>query len=396
MPRPRLRPPASPPRLALAALLGATGTLHAQDCPPPDATLQARSGFEFTRIGSVAPARRDALIVVDEGDRSVHAVSLPSMAIRRVGTNGGGPGEYRSPRRVFRVGDGTFALYDQGLGRLTLLDVPWRLRKTMPLPSISPVQLRAVDAAGTVYLTDLADFRTSRAPGGLLGGRTTHRDSVAFRRRDLATGEEKELGRLALPRRRSSMPSVIAMDARGAGPWMPLDAEDAWFAHVDGTFGTVIAAGYRLRWHAADGTVTREVTLPRNDRPVTEEDRRAHWSVVGNDSIGLADCSPSGCQVKSWHKPPFPADWPERMRPFVPEASFMSADGTIWLRRSGNVPEPAACYDLAWPSGRTTQLSLPPGRTAMAADRDLVVAVTSDDDGLQALELYRVARLAGK
>lgn len=120
--------------------------LHVANAPEVVAEEELRVGSVddpdagFSRIGGVAVDTDGLIYVLESQDRQVRVYDDQGRLVRRIGGEGEGPGEFRSPMLIGLQHD-TLAIGDPGLGRVTLFLRTGQLLETVPTP---PVWLQPV------------------------------------------------------------------------------------------------------------------------------------------------------------------------------------------------------------------------------------------------------------
>ena len=117
-------------------------TIGCADCTGPT---------QFTEIADVAVTPSGQVWVADKDDPRIRVFSSAGRAVRSFGRRGEGPGEYQGIEKLFPAADGTVAVVDMRLFRLTRLDSLGRVRSTT---SIRNFPLDAANAPGSaaIYL----------------------------------------------------------------------------------------------------------------------------------------------------------------------------------------------------------------------------------------------------
>lgn len=110
--------------------------------PPVGATLLHTVGAtdgsaaEFGGVRSVLLRRDGSLYVVDDRSQAVSLFDSNGVFVRKIGRDGGGPGEYRWPYSLAPIGGG-FALLDPGNSRISLYDAADRPTGSWPAPRLT-------------------------------------------------------------------------------------------------------------------------------------------------------------------------------------------------------------------------------------------------------------------
>jgi hypothetical protein len=120
-------------------------------------------GSEFGSVRSVLLDTRGFTYVLDPSSVQLSVYDETGAFRRHLGRRGGGPGEYRMPYSVARLGD-SIALFDPGLSRISLLgpDGTW-LREWPTPPNTGPQVVRLYRTAPVSFWA----FATKVGPAGL-------------------------------------------------------------------------------------------------------------------------------------------------------------------------------------------------------------------------------------
>lgn len=117
------------------------GDTHVANAPElvPEEELRVGSVDDpdagFSRIGGVAVDTEGLIYVLESQDRHVRVYDDQGRLLRRIGRDGEGPGEFRSPMLIGLRHD-TLAIGDLSLGRVTLFLRTGQLLETVPTPPV--------------------------------------------------------------------------------------------------------------------------------------------------------------------------------------------------------------------------------------------------------------------
>jgi hypothetical protein len=89
----------------------------------------------FSRIGGVTVDTEGLIYVLESQDRQIRVYDDQGRLLRRIGREGEGPGEFRSPMLIGLQHD-TLAIGDLSLGRVTLFLRTGQLLETVPTPPV--------------------------------------------------------------------------------------------------------------------------------------------------------------------------------------------------------------------------------------------------------------------
>lgn len=90
-------------------------------------------GYALSRIAGLVRLATDQIAVLSVGDDAVHVLSPGGILLRSIGRRGSGPGEFRSPRAMGRVGDSLW-VWDLSLSRVTVFGPDGLVARTVSVP----------------------------------------------------------------------------------------------------------------------------------------------------------------------------------------------------------------------------------------------------------------------
>lgn len=340
---------------------------------------------DFTQIRGVRELADGRFLLTDRLEPAVYVVQKAG-AIRKLGREGNGPGEYRLPGPLLAMaGDSTLVL-DEGTARMAVYGPDLRVVRERSTQSGLGYGLwpRAVDQRGLLYFTIPG---WASGPGGPPG------DSLYVARFHVRTGLVDTLARIRGP---SDTPGHIHYGL----PNVAFSAQDTWQATPEGRVLVIRVSDYHLEWTGADGKPARGPAIPYSRIPVTQEDKIAYVRTflenAGVGGRGGTNGAPTGISAT-------PADMltpkavaemaaknffaPEKP-PFTETLPRVAADGSLWVERSGAAGA-ARAFDVIDGAGRVTvRVTLPPNRRLIAVARGGVYLAHTTDDGLEKLERY--------
>ncbi len=313
----------------------------------------------FSSIDGVRELRDGRVLVVDERDRLVRLADFRNGTVEQRGRDGGGPGEYRAPIRIFAAPGDSSIIVDRDMSRLLFADSTGHLERTQSLRSVGALQgwitrfiPRHGDTLGRLYVMGNANRVTLQ--GELLA------DSVPILRWDR---QGTRLTSLAFVRMRS------AADRGGAfrGPSaIPFVVGDQWAVAADGRLAIVRWDSYRVDLVSADGTRIVGPVIHVSPLPVTPA-IRAEWR---------AQLAPGD---------PEPVRWPEFVPPFQEDAAIFAPNGHLWVRRTGAAGS-LPLYDVFDDAAhRVFQVQLDGPGEVVGFGRAHAFIVRTDEDGMRYL-----------
>ncbi len=372
--------------------------LTAQQVPTvPLGAPTARVEEPYTSIASVRELADGRLLVVDSRDKLLQLVDLLSGSASRIGREGSGPGEYRSPSGVFPLPGHEALLVDPAQARFLRIDPTGKVVETISYPNgIAPgMRPRGTDGEGRVYF----EGASLGMPGGGPDGGILVADSLPVIRWDRRTGKIDSLILVKGPQMRVSVSGTG--NSRNFGiRRQPFTSRDGWAVGPDGRIVVVRSDPYRVDTRAPTGERTRGAVVALQEIPVTQADKDAYlkglqtqqrsMSVAGDGrGSGQPSTAPSG------PPPPLPGadefDWPTRMPYFDAASVQVSPAGELWCERTRARGDEVPVYDVFNAGGRLVRRVTFPAKTRLVGfGEGTLYAARSDADDLQYLERYRV------
>lgn len=394
----RLTLPAAVAALVLLSGMGRARPLEAQTRPAvPDRRLsqpEARYPEPFSMIGGIRELADGRVMVSDPIEEALVVLNLATGQSSPVGRVGQGPGEYKSPDRLFAMPDGATLLTDLGNGRLSVFGPDGRYRESFPIVvggapggpgGGRPVFLLAshVDAQGRLYF---------QQPAG--GGGPRPADSAAVLRYDRRTSRIDTVAfvKVAPPIERVSG-TENNRNVQMSPPTYP--RQDAWAVAPDGRLAIVRAADYHVEWVGPGGRLRGQ---PVALRPVPIRDgEKQEWLDRLGTGLSIAMENRNGEVTTTFSRGRRPQQgpdpdsftWPDSKPPFSSSSALVTPEGELWVERSvaaGTGRE----YDTFNAQGaHTGRVLLPAGNQVIGFGRGTVYVVRRDADDLQYLERYR-------
>ena len=384
--------------LTILALTLGVAPLTAQQVPTVSLGVPtARIEEPYTSIAAVRELADGRVLVVDSRDKLLQLVDLRSGSTSRIGREGAGPGEYRSPSGVFPLPNGEALLADPAQARFLRIDAVGKVVETLSYPEgiVPGMRVRATDAAGRVYF----EGASLGMPGGGPDGGILVADSLPVIRWDRSTGKVDSLMLVKGPQIR------VAVSGQGNSRnfgvrRQPFSSRDGWTVGSDGRIVVVRSDPYRVDTRSATGERTRGAVVALQEIPVTQTDKDAYlkaqqterrsMSVAGDGRGAPRQAAPSS-------GPPVPPpgadefDWPARMPYFDAASVQMSPTGELWSERTRVRGDDIPVYDVFSADGRLVRRVTFPARTRLIGfGAGTLYAARSDEDDLQYLERYRV------
>lgn len=355
--------------------------LAGQDVPTTRlAQPEARFPESLSLIAGFRAIDATHAIAADALEGRVTLLDWQAGTLTDIGRQGGGPGEFGAPGRLFAHGDTTFML-DMGNRRLVAIVGTRMSSSTVSLsgPDGLPMIPQGVDARGRVYY-DLAGIASPATAELVAQGR------APLLRWDPATNRTDTLGIVGFP----PMPQVGQGEVRvqiGGGAYQP---RDVWAVTPDGKVGIARTAPYHVEWLGGSQAVVGP-EVPYRPIPVGTAEKNAWADRMANR--GMMVSVENG--RRSTRRAPRPnidrMQWPDNMPPTAGTA-LTAPDGGLWVERSSAARDRASTYDVFDSRGRRVrQVVFPDGQRLLAVGRGFVMASRTDDDGLEWVERFRLA-----
>lgn len=385
--------------LTIVALGLGVAPLTAQQVPTtPLGARTARVEEPYTSIAAVRELPDGRVLVVDSRDKFLQLVDLRSGSASRIGREGSGPGEYRSPSGLFPLPNGEALLADPALARFLRIDAVGKVVETIRYPEgiVPGMRPRGSDAAGGVYF----EGSSLGMPGGGPDGGILVADSLPVIRWDRRTGKVDSLMLIKGPQIRVTVSGQG--NARNFGVRrQPFTSRDGWAVGSDGRIVVVRSDPYRVDTRTPTGERTRGAVIALQEIPVTQADKDAYLAGLQAErrSMSLAGDgrgnSGQSTSAPSSPPPPLPGadefDWPVRMPYFDANSVQMSPTGELWCERIRARGDDIPVYDVFDARGRLVRRVTFPARTRLVGFGDgSLYAARSDEDDLQYLERYRI------
>jgi hypothetical protein len=350
---------------ALAAAVSFQQAPRAITFRPADATL----GEPFTSIYSIRELGDGHVLISDNGTETRLVVAdLRGDAVRTLGRQGSGPGEYRQAGKLFALTHDSTLFMDGDRSRRWLVLVRDSIVRTLapddPTVGAVPGDVFGADSAGHLL--------------GLRGGGATP-----------LSGDISRLSNIAiLASRRGGKPDTI-LKVRGYDQRVRFNPQRTFSVHSmlngsaeeqvwlfqDGWIAIVHVEPYRVDWRAPNGTIRRGPDLlweaPRSDatekRAYDERQRRRRGER---------------------YRPDNDYPWAERLAPIRP-GSLQTPEGFILVARSQWSRVPDSQYDLVDRTGAIVgRLALPDSERVIGFGARSAYVVVTDGDGFQRLRRH--------
>ena len=357
-------------RVAAAAAAGLIATaIRAPGAPAQAAApgLAARpvpaafQALDFTPQ-SVAWVTDSRLALTDMAGHQVVIADLNQPALRRIGREGAGPGEFRSPTFSLASPGGGLVVDDIAGRRISEFDSTLRYLRSAVTPGAT---LRLLDwtrnRVRLVWITFAADGAGPVVSDvDLAGGRTVDRFHIFARDSSLAVPLPGGLG-------------------RGPSPYV---------AAAPGPGGQIVVAdprGYRIVAFDSNGAVLRRFGRPDLPLVYRTADEVAAMMAQARRSFAGRPLPPDA--VATMEK-----SFREQPKPRIAGGMAVDPAGRVWVATAARGAR--TDLDVFSPAGRFLGSASVPGRVITMAIRGAALAVvaerTGDEEGSYGLDIYRI------
>lgn len=352
----------------------------------------ARSDDGFSAISGLRELADGSLLLADGLENQLLHVTRDLDASTRVGREGAGPDEYRTPDALYALAGDSTLMVDLGNGRLAVLAPDGSVVRTHPIAggegrSLTIMMPGAVDEAGRVFFRKMSP----PGPGGLP-------DSAAVARFDPSTERTVDVANVKLPAMTQQTSGGSNARQQVVRP-VPLSPQDAWTATSDGRL--VVArqngAAYWLEFFGPD-RVTRGPDIAYDPLPVKTADKEA-WVAALAGALGVSVENENGRLRTTFSRGGAPEvdpddfQWPDTKPAFPDRALWAGPNGRFWLERDVPAGEPRR-FDVLDGSGRRLAIvRLPADRRLEGFGRDALYLSRTDDLDFVWLERYRLPNL---
>jgi hypothetical protein len=369
--------------LPLHRVPGQTPT--ARPLSPTSAVVDFRGPPIFGRVRGVRELSGGALLVTDAAERALFLFRPGNTRARQLGRTGDGPGEYRNPSRLIKLGGDSTLVLDANNRRWYLLDgdrfvvLPQALRDVSLRIRTEP---NGIGPGETVLETvGIGARRTLPIP--FPSGSPELYDSVAFVRHHSdqsvdTIGKGRTYFHEAVRKR-----ALINGAAEVHQTVHPLQSSDQAVMFSSGAVAIVRVNPYGVDWW--DESTRRWTTrvAPREaPRPLTSRLKQGIASSHAKDASGKSIYSATDFRR-----------WPAMLPPFTNRSVIAGADGRLYVLRTRESDLDARLVDVFDRTGRVLQFALPVGaRFLSVGDRGVYIA-SKDEDDLESLVRLRLPRV---
>jgi hypothetical protein len=343
----------------------------------PDATIAQ----PFNRITGFGELKDGRALVVDANDQTVSIVDFARGATIQVGRLGSGPGEYRFPNRLFRLGGDSIGIEDGGNRRILVFLAPTGFTGVLgPTGTAGTTATQAFtpkDSDGRGYLYSLAysPFTPRQQQA---------QDSVPIIKWRVGSDQRDTAAFLPLPRSSSAGP--------GKGT-VAFSTAPQWAVGRDGRIAIIRVDPYSVRVIDARGYPAIGPTISHQPIMVSEQLKR-QWREEQARPVPVTMMTPNGNQSAGLRVWPLvePVEFPQYLPPILDKATLFAPDGLLWIHRTVAAGT-LELFDIVNERGMQVRQVRAPARTRLVGfGKDHVYLVRLDPDNQEFLERYRAPR----
>ncbi len=333
---------------------------------------------EFLSVSSAHELGDGRVVIADPRARRVVVADFATGRASAVGRVGDGPGEYRSPRQLLRLGGDTLLLFDTQLRRLSYMiagglpiPIPPELARSATRFEY-PIRGAARDGRILALVPLLGGDKSFDATSAQLPTRTESVLVVTSRLADARTeviarlrGRFRGLG----VTRRTSGSRVIEFELAN-----PFGVEEQAWLFPDGWIAVVYSDPYRVSWIDPAGKEIVGAPLQRARQRANAEERTfaiaREWPTMPAPPLRVEDFR----------------GWPDFVPPFPIDALVPMRDGRIAIERMLTSHSSSRAYDIVDRSGSSvTTIAVHLRERIVGFGTRWVYIASRDDDGIERL-----------
>jgi len=352
---------------------------------------EARYAEPFSMIAGIRELPDGKVLVSDPIEEMFVRIDLTTGQATQLGRVGQGPGEYKTPDRIFAQPDGSTLLTDLGNGRISVFGADGRYRESFPIVQGNnagagpgggrPMFILASqsDAQGRLYFQQMGMGGIDSAAVLRYDRRAQKIDTVAF---------VKVAPPIARTTGTANNQSVMM-----SPPVYP--RQDAWAVAPDGRLAIVRAANYSVEWVTPSGRV-KGAPVAFRAVPIRDAEKQEWLDRLGS-GVGVSMENRNGQMTTSFSRgragqgrpEASTMTWPEAKPPFSPSGAMVTPEGELWVERS--VPAGTSQEDDTFNAqgAHTGKVTVPARSQVIGFGRGTAYLVRLDADELQYLERYR-------
>jgi hypothetical protein len=334
----------------------------------------------FSAIASIRELPDGRVIVVDTRENRLRAINFATGASASIGSEGSGPGEWRTPIAVYRLPGDSTLLQDPANGRFLIIGPDAKpSRVFLPTGGVGGT-LRATDSRGMMYYQAPALRVTPEGPIAL--------DSIPVIRYDPVRVTHDTIAFVAVPKVNLGAPATAGGVRSISGVSSPYAPADDWAVLPDGRVIVVRTSDYHVEIVESRNRRVAGPAVPFTRIPVTEVDKE-RWRAQAKllrptfrSSTGQPVTPPANFQL------PEP-EWQETKPAFSRGNTVVAPNGEIWVMRNRHSSDDTPTADAFNVQGRLVgRVVFPKGSQFVGFGAKWVYLARTDEDGLQYLQRY--------
>lgn len=363
----------------------------------PVATAKQRITERFIRVRDALEIDDSLVIVNDVAEQSVWTVNFASGARTAFGRSGDGPGEYRSPASLLRLGGDTIVIASAGprprLALLTTRGAPLgtytlELPRVVPSGASNPTfdewppQPTAYDGRGFMY------GARPRTPVGF-DPLPPEQEAQVLVRFNLSLSRFDTIAQVrpaGVHRGR-----LVAGELEYDLPLGPFEVSDAWGVLANGTVAIVDEATYTLTFHDERGDTSAPTAVAHSTRPLAPVEWQQFVDSARSALVKTFASGPSmagGLTASQVRVPDAPESFPpvaaERTRQVLHDGDM------LWIPVNRDAANPHEQWDVLRADGTVfARYELPPNLQLVAVSTCYLYTVETSADELQLLTRSR-------
>ena len=345
---------------------------------------QRRISAPFERVTALRELRDGNVLVVDANAQSVFLADFEKDAVKQLGRNGAGPGEYFFPMRLFSLGGDSIGIEDGGNSRILILNA--KMKFTSVLNSIG-LRVSKERASGELPRTSDNQGRFYASGYSLMAPvETQPADSAPIERWKVGTRTRDTVAYFPLPPRSER----ILLPGQGSRAF---ETTPQWTVGSEGQIAIIRPNPYSVELIGGNGERVRGAPIRYRKIRITDNDKK-RWIESESRPRPVLIQRPGKPGATAGLRPakPFePIKWPEYLPPFLESALQFAPDGLLWIQRATPVGE-GQLFDVFDRRGALVKhVATPEGTRLVGLGVSYLYLARTDEDQQEFLERYSTA-----
>lgn len=334
----------------------------------------------FNRVSAMLRSSSGHIVLLNGGEQQVCEFTPSGTLVAVHGRKGSGPGEFVFPTGLYRVGQDTIVVYDEGQRRFSILDRHGKYVRSFRLDLMN---------APSEVVTSVLGLADGRILVGLSD--VVHADPSPSPRQFtqslyLISTTGRQLRSIGQFRATEHFVQAVPPQFGRIAYWERAFGRRTGFAAVPNGFVAGDASSFLLQRFGSDGKPAEQWTSDSKTRLVTDRD------IAKYKLAELVDVKPQRQEIerRRLDEMPYPASFPAFRR------LFADPMGNIWFEPFA-LPGTSASTPPLWKhwdasEGRELEVTMPVGLRVLEVSTDLVCGVVRDEDDLESIACYRISR----